>query len=155
MRIGIVGAGAAGLCTAWLLEQDHDVTLFEQSQRLGGHAHTVEVEQAGERVGVDAGFEFFSGGRFPTFLRLLNRLGVELNHYPLTATFYTPDNCYTCLLPPLRDGRASWSAVGPRQVHQPVAQQRAQAALLRPAANGSHFFESGPGGAATICKVNL
>ena len=116
MRIGIVGAGAAGLCAAWLLDQDHEVTVFEQAERLGGHAHTVEVEQAGEQIGIDAGFEFFSGGRFPTFTRLLDRLGVRVRQYPLTATFYTANNRYVCLLPPLRAGRWVWSAGGPRQV---------------------------------------
>lgn len=116
MRIGIVGAGAAGLSAAWLLDEEHEVTVFEQSERLGGHAHTIEVEQAGERAGIDAGFEFFSGGMFPTFTRLLNILGVPLRQYPLTATFYTADNRYVCLLPPLRDGRVIWSAVRPHQV---------------------------------------
>ena len=116
MRIGIVGAGAAGLTAAWLLEAEHEVTVFEQADRLGGHAHTIEVEQSGERAGIDAGFEFFSGGMFPTFTRLLGLLGVPLRQYPLTATFYTRDNRYTCLLPPLRDGRLVWSSLGPRQV---------------------------------------
>jgi predicted NAD/FAD-binding protein len=115
-RVGIVGAGAAGLCAAWLLEEDHDVTVFEAADRLGGHAHTIEVEQAGERVGIDAGFEFFSAGMFLTFTRLLTRLGVPMRQYPLTATYYTADNRYVCLLPPLRDGRLVWSAFRPRQV---------------------------------------
>ncbi|MEP7358482.1 MAG: FAD-dependent oxidoreductase [Anaerolineales bacterium] len=116
MRIGIVGAGAAGLCSAWLLDEEHEVTVFETADRLGGHAHTVEVERAGERVGIDAGFEFFSVGMFPTFTRLLARLGVPVRQYPLTATFYTTDNRYVCLLPPLRAGRLVWSALRPRQV---------------------------------------
>ena len=47
MRIGIIGAGAAGLTASWLLSENHDVTLFEKQDRLGGHAHTVEVEQDG------------------------------------------------------------------------------------------------------------
>jgi uncharacterized protein len=116
MRIGIIGAGAAGLCAAWLLEQDHAVTVFEQAERLGGHAHTIEVEQTGERAGIDAGFEFFSAARFPTFTRLLAQLRVPVRPYPLTATFYTSDNRYTCLLPPIRAGRVVWSDLRPRQV---------------------------------------
>ncbi len=113
-RIGILGGGAAGLAAAWLLEHDHDVTLFEQADRLGGHAFTVTVEQDGERVGIDAGFEFFSERMFPRFTRLLNLLGVPLRHYPMTATFYTPDNRSVRLLPPLRDGRLVWGALKPR-----------------------------------------
>jgi predicted NAD/FAD-binding protein len=60
MRIGIIGGGAAGLATAWLLEQDHDVTLFEKDDRLGGHAHTVDIDVGGRPLSVDAGFQFFA-----------------------------------------------------------------------------------------------
>ncbi|MBC7811868.1 MAG: FAD-dependent oxidoreductase [Burkholderiales bacterium] len=43
MRIGVIGAGAAGLSTAWLLDKDrYEVTLFEAKDRLGGHADTVQ-----------------------------------------------------------------------------------------------------------------
>lgn len=43
-RIGIVGAGAAGIHLAWLLKRRgfQDVTLLEQSGRVGGKVHTVE-----------------------------------------------------------------------------------------------------------------
>jgi predicted NAD/FAD-binding protein len=116
MRIGIVGGGAAGLAAAYLLQDEHLVTIFEAEGRLGGHAHTVVVEQAGERAPIDAGFEFFSARRFPTFARLLGRLGVPVRPYPLTATFYRTDQRYTVLLPPVRDGRLAWSVLGLRQV---------------------------------------
>lgn len=64
MRIAIVGGGGAGLTTAWLLEGEHQVTLYEKQDRLGGHAHTINLEVAGEQVSIDAGFEFIS--RNPT-----------------------------------------------------------------------------------------
>src|SRR5258707_12412965 len=112
MRIGILGAGVAGLTAAWLLSDEHEVTVFEKQDRLGGHAHTIEVELAGERVAVDAGAEFFSAAMFPTFLRLLKLLAVPLHQYPITATLYTADNRYIALLPPLRDGRGILPALG-------------------------------------------
>lgn len=116
MRLAIIGAGAAGLTAAYLLEAEHDVTVFEAEPRLGGHAHTVTVEQGGEAIAIDAGFEFFSGRLFPTFTRLLGLLQVPLHRYPLTATFYTHDQRYVSLLPPVRDGRLVWSALRPRPV---------------------------------------
>jgi len=114
MRIGIIGGGASGLTTAWLLDGHHDVILFEKQARLGGHAQTIEVEQEGRSIGIDAGFEFFSPTMFPVFTRLLKCLGVALHRFPLTVTFSTTDHRRVSLLPPIRNGRVSWSAFAPR-----------------------------------------
>ncbi|MGO9557954.1 MAG: NAD(P)-binding protein [Acidimicrobiales bacterium] len=37
-RIGVIGGGAAGVAATWLLGADHDATLFEAEDHLGGHA---------------------------------------------------------------------------------------------------------------------
>ena len=49
MKIGIVGAGVAGLTAAHLLSQKHDVTLIESKKRIGGHTNTIKVEENGIR----------------------------------------------------------------------------------------------------------
>lgn len=116
MRIGIIGAGGAGLAAAWLLEQDHDVIVFEKSARLGGHAHTVRVEVDGAAVPVDLGFEFFSDAMFPTLVRLLGMLGVEVRRYPLTVTVYDRRGGYTATLPLVRGGRLNGRALRPGQI---------------------------------------
>ena len=43
MRIAIIGAGIAGLSCARLLDDAHDVTVYEARARAGGHSDTVEV----------------------------------------------------------------------------------------------------------------
>jgi predicted NAD/FAD-binding protein len=92
MRIAVIGSGGAGLLTAWLLEQDHQITLFEKQSRPGGHADTVQVELDGRSFGIDAGFEFLSLEMFPQFTRLLRVLDVPLYRYPMSATVYTTDH---------------------------------------------------------------
>ena len=47
MRIAVVGSGIAGLSAAWLLNHQHQVTLFESDSRLGGHTHTVDMSLDG------------------------------------------------------------------------------------------------------------
>lgn len=124
MRIGIIGAGIAGLTASWLLNEHHDVTLFEKSPRLGGHAHTVEVDLDGSIVNVESGFEFFSDAMFPTFYRLLKILGLELTPYPITATIYSTDHRRNTLLPPFREGKIIWSGFRPTPLSHLLALQR-------------------------------
>jgi len=102
MRIGIIGGGASGLLTAWLLQDHHQVWLFEKEDRLGGHAHTVEVEHNGTVVAIDAAFEFFSESLYPTFDRLLRILRVPVQRFPATVTLYGMDHGRVHLLPPFR-----------------------------------------------------
>ncbi len=114
MRIGIIGAGGAGLATAWLLEEQHEVTLYEHEARLGGHAHTVDVEIDGRVVPVEAGFQFFGdGATYATFNRLLDALGVPRRSYAATmALTHEPDG-RTIALPPWRGGPV-WRSLTPR-----------------------------------------
>lgn len=77
MKIAIVGAGIAGLTSAYYLCRRHDITVFESSERIGGHSHTVRVREGGREVAVDTGFVVFNDGNYPLFARLLRELGVE------------------------------------------------------------------------------
>jgi predicted NAD/FAD-binding protein len=43
-RIAIVGAGISGLVCAHLLEEGHDITVFEANAYAGGHTNTIRVE---------------------------------------------------------------------------------------------------------------
>jgi predicted NAD/FAD-binding protein len=76
MKIAIVGTGVSGLVCGWMLHRDHDVTLFEANDYVGGHTHTVPVELAGRRVGVDTGFIVYNERTYPAFTEILRRLGV-------------------------------------------------------------------------------
>jgi predicted NAD/FAD-binding protein len=76
MRIAIVGAGVSGLVCAYLLHDEHEVTIFEADDRLGGHSHTVEVDDPDGPLPVDTGFIVFNPTNYPNFTRLLDRLGV-------------------------------------------------------------------------------
>jgi predicted NAD/FAD-binding protein len=117
MRIGIIGGGGAGLASAWLLEQDHDVTLYEADERLGGHAHTVEIEAHGEQFGVDAGFQFFGPGpAYATFNRLLDALEVPRESYGATITLYRSQRRQHVVLPPFRRGWPVWVSLTPSAI---------------------------------------
>ena len=61
---------------AHLLQGQAEFTLLESKDYMGGHTHTVDVEQAGESYAVDTGFIVFNPNTYPNFIRLLERLGV-------------------------------------------------------------------------------
>lgn len=75
-KIAIVGSGISGLTSAWLLSQQHDITLFEANDYLGGHTATVNVDVAGKTLAVDTGFIVFNDRTYPLFQQLLSRIGV-------------------------------------------------------------------------------
>ncbi|KAA6187829.1 FAD-dependent oxidoreductase [Thiohalocapsa marina] len=75
-RIAVIGSGIAGLASAWLLARQHQVTLIEANDYIGGHTHTIEVPTADGPLPVDTGFIVFNEPNYPLLTRLFRRLGV-------------------------------------------------------------------------------
>ena len=59
-----------------MLAARHEVVLFEARPRLGGHTHTVRVEDPDGHVALDTGFMIFNDRTYPLLTRLFARLGV-------------------------------------------------------------------------------
>jgi uncharacterized protein len=75
-KIAIVGTGISGMACAHFLNKDHDVTVFEKDDRIGGHSHTVMVDEAQERIPVDTGFMVYNEVTYPLLTRLFRELEV-------------------------------------------------------------------------------
>ena len=60
MKIAIIGSGISGVGLAWLLNDQHQITIFEKNSYVGGHANTVEIDYpldgASRKIAVDTGF---------------------------------------------------------------------------------------------------
>lgn len=106
------------MTAAWLLADRHDVTVFEADARLGGHAHTVNVDFAGRPYALDTGFVVYNERNYPHFSQLLARLGVATQ---------TSDMSFS-----VRSDRTGWEYCG-RSVNGLFAQRRN---LARPAFYG-------------------
>ena len=77
MRIAVIGSGISGLVAAYRLRDQHEITLFEANDYVGGHTNTVQAEIDGETHEVDTGFIVFNDRTYPNFIRLLKELDVQ------------------------------------------------------------------------------
>ena len=77
-KIAIVGAGISGMSAAYYLSPNHDITLFEATPRLGGHARTVMAGKNGDQP-VDTGFIVFNYVTYPYLTGLFADLDVPVS----------------------------------------------------------------------------
>ncbi|SNY50725.1 Predicted NAD/FAD-binding protein [Arsukibacterium tuosuense] len=77
MRIAVIGGGISGMLSWYLLQQEHDVTLFEANDYLGGHTATVDVNVAGTTYAIDTGFIVFNDWTYPVFNKFIADLAVD------------------------------------------------------------------------------
>lgn len=89
MRIAVIGAGISGLSCAYWLSKQHEVSVYESGQRIGGHTATVDVEMAGRQYAIDTGFIVFNDWTYPIFNRLIEELGVPFK--PTEMSFSVSD----------------------------------------------------------------
>jgi uncharacterized protein len=75
-KVAVIGSGISGLGCAYLLQQRHEVTIFESNDYAGGHTHTHDIDIAGQHFQVDTGFIVFNPNHYPNFVKLLSALGV-------------------------------------------------------------------------------
>ena len=95
MRIAVIGSGASGMATAYLLDkQGHHVTVFERQPILGGHIRTLNKNVKPNKSACD---EILEGGvlEFPTvfynFIALMQELGVELEPVDIGSAMFLKD----------------------------------------------------------------
>jgi len=78
MNIAIVGTGIAGNIAAYYLSPEHQITIFEANDYVGGHTHTHDIEWDGQQYTLDSGFIVFNYKTYPFFTKLLKDLGVPV-----------------------------------------------------------------------------
>ena len=90
MRIAVIGAGISGLVAAHHLHREHEITVYEANDYIGGHTNTVRVDGADETHWVDTGFIVLNDRNYPNFEPLLEQLGVATQ--PSRMSFSVSDD---------------------------------------------------------------
>lgn len=76
MKIAIIGSGISGIGAAWYLGAQHDVSVFEANDYLGGHTATIDTHYQGQDYAIDTGFIVFNNRTYPNYLKFLDELGI-------------------------------------------------------------------------------
>jgi len=86
-RIAIVGTGISGLTAAYLLSRQNELVIYEANGYIGGHSHTVEVNDGEDKLGVDTGFIVYNKITYPNFCQLLTQLEVATQPSDMSFSF--------------------------------------------------------------------
>ena len=90
MKIAIIGSGISGNTIAHLLYKDHDIQVFENDSRIGGHSHThnISVEE-NKKITVDTGFIVFNKKTYPLFTSLLDELEIDYEQSNMSFSVFS------------------------------------------------------------------
>jgi len=91
-KVAIIGGGIAGLTAGYLLNDFCEVTLFEKEDRLGGNMYTLKTHDGHV---FDISIFFFNKHTYINFFKLLDRLGLKVNTWPLAGASMTFQNLDT------------------------------------------------------------
>jgi predicted NAD/FAD-binding protein len=103
MKIAVIGTGISGMLAAYLLHDEHEITVFEANDYIGGHTNTIDVKTENGTFPVDTGFIVFNQKTYPNFVKLLRRLNVPWQeskmsfsvHCEKTGIEYSPTSLST------------------------------------------------------------
>ena len=89
MRIAIVGGGVAGIAAAYLIQRNHQVSLYEKNGYVGGHTHTITIPEGPDAgTPVDTGFIVFNDRTYPILNRLFRELGVSIRKSDMSFGYF-------------------------------------------------------------------
>ena len=80
MKIAIIGSGISGLTIAHHLHSEHEITVYEANNYIGGHSNTVVVKEQHHSVPIDTGFIVFNDWTYPNFESLLKTINVNIEN---------------------------------------------------------------------------
>ena len=89
-RVAVIGSGISGMSAAYFLSRKHEVWLFENQDRLGGHTHTHAID--GHQI--DTGFIVYNERTYPNLVKLLADLGVASQPSDMSFSVFHPSTSF-------------------------------------------------------------
>lgn len=90
LKIGIIGGGVAGIVSAYKLSKNHDVTIFDKNDYLGGHTNTILIPNGPDAgTPVDTGFIVMNDKTYPNMHEFLAELKVPWRWSDMSFGFHS------------------------------------------------------------------
>lgn len=87
-RLAIVGAGISGTPAAYYLQDRYEVEVFEKSDRVGGHANTLDILEGDKIISFDTAFVVCNRPNYPNLFKFFEDIGVETQQHLGGFNFY-------------------------------------------------------------------
>ncbi|MEE4608980.1 MAG: FAD-dependent oxidoreductase [Desulfobacteraceae bacterium] len=88
-QVAVIGAGVAGIVAAYLLQHRYHVSLFEKNDYVGGHTHTVVIDDGPDAgTPVDTGFIVLNDRTYPILNRFFRHLDVAIAKSDMSFSYY-------------------------------------------------------------------
>lgn len=95
MKIAVIGSGISGITASYLLSKKHDVTLFEQNERIGGHANGVNIKNSsGDELEIDTEFIVLNDCNYGVLHNLLSEWQVDVRWSEMSFSYYNKSTDY-------------------------------------------------------------
>jgi len=89
LKIAVIGAGVAGITASYLLQHRHDITLYEKNDYIGGHTHTIIIEDGpDDGTAVDTGFIVLNDRTYPLLTALFSQLKVSITKTDMSFSYF-------------------------------------------------------------------
>jgi predicted NAD/FAD-binding protein len=76
-KIAVIGTGISGLTSAYMLNKEHDVKVYEANDYIGGHTATKNIVVNDTPYAIDTGFIVYNEWTYPNFIKLMQTLKVD------------------------------------------------------------------------------
>jgi predicted NAD/FAD-binding protein len=90
-KLAIIGSGISGTPIAYYLQDQYEVDVYEKSSRVGGHAHTLDLDEEGQRISFDTAFVVCNKPNYPNLMKFFADLGAETQDHLGGFNFYNLD----------------------------------------------------------------
>ncbi|MBD2253233.1 NAD(P)/FAD-dependent oxidoreductase [Nostoc parmelioides] len=87
-KLAIIGSGISGTPIAYYLQDQYDIEIYEKSSRIGGHAHTLDFDEDGQKISIDTAFVVCNKPNYPNLMKFFADLGVETQKHLGGFNFY-------------------------------------------------------------------